>query len=149
MSFVVFEDVANSALHVSFAQLAVERSHMSGDFFILYLHQNYLDFFSEVEDVERASEYLSDADLLASDWEVSLSIGIKTETRKAFFPPAPEDCVLQLQELMLSAAFRAAAPWDSTGRQWPPGGSCTPTPNKCLSASGRFTNPTGCSSTRR
>lgn len=41
---------------------------MSGEFFNLYLHQNYLDFFSEVEDVERASEYLSDADLLTADW---------------------------------------------------------------------------------
>ncbi|XP_029295832.1 cell cycle checkpoint protein RAD17 isoform X2 [Cottoperca gobio] len=49
-------------------ELVVERSHMSGEFFSLYLHQNYLDFFSEVEDVERASEYLSDADLLTSDW---------------------------------------------------------------------------------
>ncbi|XP_008282558.1 cell cycle checkpoint protein RAD17 [Stegastes partitus] len=49
-------------------ELVVERSHMSGEFFSLYLHQNYLDFFSEVEDVHRASEYLSDADLLTSDW---------------------------------------------------------------------------------
>ncbi|KAM3611530.1 uncharacterized protein V6R79_020092 [Siganus canaliculatus] len=46
----------------------VERSHMSGEFFNLYLHQNYLDFFSEVDDVVRASEYLSDADLLTADW---------------------------------------------------------------------------------
>ncbi|XP_034055158.1 cell cycle checkpoint protein RAD17 isoform X2 [Gymnodraco acuticeps] len=49
-------------------EFVVERSHMSGEFFSLYLHQNYLDFFSEVEDVDRASEYLSDADLLNSDW---------------------------------------------------------------------------------
>ncbi|KAI3372302.1 hypothetical protein L3Q82_022668 [Scortum barcoo] len=49
-------------------ELVVERSHMSGEFFNLYLHQNYLDFFSEVEDVERASSYLSDADLLTADW---------------------------------------------------------------------------------
>ncbi|KAF7649947.1 hypothetical protein LDENG_00133540 [Lucifuga dentata] len=49
-------------------ELAVERSHMSGEFFNLYLHQNYLDFFSQVEDVERASKYLSDADLLTADW---------------------------------------------------------------------------------
>ncbi|KAK1892309.1 Cell cycle checkpoint protein RAD17 [Dissostichus eleginoides] len=49
-------------------EIVVERSHMSGEFFSLYLHQNYLDFFSEVEDVDRASEYLSDADLLNSDW---------------------------------------------------------------------------------
>ncbi|KAM9810523.1 LOW QUALITY PROTEIN: cell cycle checkpoint protein RAD17 [Neosynchiropus ocellatus] len=46
----------------------VELSHMSGEFFNLYLHQNYLDFFSEAEDVERASEYLSEADLLMADW---------------------------------------------------------------------------------
>ncbi|KAG7277971.1 hypothetical protein CRUP_020287, partial [Coryphaenoides rupestris] len=37
-------------------------------FFNLYLHQNYLDFFSEVEDVARASEYLSDADFFTGDW---------------------------------------------------------------------------------
>ncbi|XP_054630563.1 cell cycle checkpoint protein RAD17 isoform X2 [Dunckerocampus dactyliophorus] len=49
-------------------EFVVERSHMSGEFFNLYLHQNYLDFFSEIEDVDRASEYLSDADLLTSDW---------------------------------------------------------------------------------
>lgn len=47
---------------------------MSGEFFNLYLHQNYLDFFSEVKDVDRASEYLSDADLLTADWMVSLFI---------------------------------------------------------------------------
>jgi len=46
---------------------------MLGGIFNLYLHQNYLDFFSEMEDVDRASEYLSDADLLTSDWTVSLS----------------------------------------------------------------------------
>lgn len=49
-------------------ELVVERSHMSGEFFNLYLHQNYLDFFSQVEDVDRASDYLSDADLLTADW---------------------------------------------------------------------------------
>uniref|UniRef100_A0A3P9MB82 RAD17 checkpoint clamp loader component n=1 Tax=Oryzias latipes TaxID=8090 RepID=A0A3P9MB82_ORYLA len=49
-------------------EVVVERSHVSAEMFNLYLHQNYLDFFSEVEDVERASEYLSDGDLLAADW---------------------------------------------------------------------------------
>ncbi|XP_028990751.1 cell cycle checkpoint protein RAD17 isoform X2 [Betta splendens] len=49
-------------------EVIVERSHLPGEFFNLYLHQNFLDFFSEVEDVERASEYLSDADLLTADW---------------------------------------------------------------------------------
>lgn len=60
-----------------YVQLVVERSHMSGEFFNLYLHQNYVDFFSQLEDVDRASEYLSDADLLTSDWTVSLSLDIK------------------------------------------------------------------------
>lgn len=46
----------------------VERSHMSGEFFNLYLHQNYLDFFSQLEDVDQASEYLSDADMLTANW---------------------------------------------------------------------------------
>ncbi|XP_059192850.1 cell cycle checkpoint protein RAD17 [Centropristis striata] len=57
-------------------ELVVERSHMSGEFFNLYLHQNYLDFFSEVEDVDRASEYLSDADLLTSDWTSRSTMGL-------------------------------------------------------------------------
>ncbi|GLD72225.1 cell cycle checkpoint protein RAD17 [Lates japonicus] len=56
-------------------ELVVDRSHMSGDFFNLYLHQNYLDFFSEVEDVARASEYLSDADLLTADWTSLSTMG--------------------------------------------------------------------------
>uniref|UniRef100_A0A4W6E5M2 RAD17 checkpoint clamp loader component n=1 Tax=Lates calcarifer TaxID=8187 RepID=A0A4W6E5M2_LATCA len=58
-----------------FFQLVVDRSHMSGDFFNLYLHQNYLDFFSEVEDVARASKYLSDADLLTADWTSRNTMG--------------------------------------------------------------------------
>lgn len=53
-------------------QLTVERSKMSGEFFNLYLHQNFLDFFFEVEDVARASKYLSDADLLTTEWSVSI-----------------------------------------------------------------------------
>lgn len=52
-------------------QAVVERSHMSGEFFSLYLQQNYLEFFSDVEDVARASEYLSDADFLTAEWSVS------------------------------------------------------------------------------
>ncbi|ERE82177.1 cell cycle checkpoint protein RAD17 [Cricetulus griseus] len=34
----------------------VEMSHMPGDFFNLYLHQNYVDFFMEVDDLVRASK---------------------------------------------------------------------------------------------
>ncbi|XP_077629715.1 cell cycle checkpoint protein RAD17 [Crocuta crocuta] len=46
----------------------VEMSHMPGELFNLYLHQNYLDFFVEVDDVVRASEFLSFADILSGDW---------------------------------------------------------------------------------
>uniref|UniRef100_A0A8C2EP40 RAD17 checkpoint clamp loader component n=1 Tax=Cyprinus carpio TaxID=7962 RepID=A0A8C2EP40_CYPCA len=49
-------------------EMVIERSHMSGEFFNLYLHQNYPDFFSDVEDIARASEYLSDADFLTAEW---------------------------------------------------------------------------------
>lgn len=45
-------------------------SHMPGDFFNLYLHQNYIDFFVEVDDLVRASEFLSFADVLGGDWNV-------------------------------------------------------------------------------
>ncbi|XP_015235400.1 PREDICTED: cell cycle checkpoint protein RAD17 isoform X1 [Cyprinodon variegatus] len=51
-------------------ELVVERSQTSGEFFSLCLHQNYLDFFSEIADVDRASDYLSDADLLIGNWPI-------------------------------------------------------------------------------
>ncbi|KAM4746123.1 cell cycle checkpoint protein RAD17 isoform 2-T2 [Anableps anableps] len=56
-------------------ELVVERSQTSGEFFSLCLHQNYLDFFSKIEDVDRASEYLSDADLLTGNWMFRHIIG--------------------------------------------------------------------------
>lgn len=65
-------------------ELVIERSHMSGEFFNLYLHQNYIDFFSDVEDVARASEYLSDADFLTAEWtsrSTMLEYGSSVATR--------------------------------------------------------------------
>ncbi|XP_064606495.1 cell cycle checkpoint protein RAD17-like [Liolophura sinensis] len=50
------------------AEDVIDRCHISGDFFNAYLHQNYLEFFSTIEDVERASEYFSIADFLTSQW---------------------------------------------------------------------------------
>ncbi|XP_053156649.1 LOW QUALITY PROTEIN: cell cycle checkpoint protein RAD17 [Hemicordylus capensis] len=47
----------------------IEKSHMLGDLFNLYLHQNYVDFFSDIDDLVRASEYLSAADFLCSNWD--------------------------------------------------------------------------------
>lgn len=55
---------------------------MSGSMFNLYLHQNYVDFFSDIDDVVRASEYLSTADVLCSNWSVSV---IFLYTRTFFF----------------------------------------------------------------
>ncbi|XP_077203571.1 cell cycle checkpoint protein RAD17 isoform X2 [Paroedura picta] len=53
----------------------IEKSHMPGDLFNLYLHQNYVDFFSDIEDLVRASEYLSTADLLCSNWDARPILG--------------------------------------------------------------------------
>ncbi|XP_008573870.1 PREDICTED: cell cycle checkpoint protein RAD17 [Galeopterus variegatus] len=48
----------------------VEMSHMPGELFNLYLHQNYIDFFTEVDDLVRATEFLSFADILSGDWNI-------------------------------------------------------------------------------
>ncbi|XP_010635606.1 cell cycle checkpoint protein RAD17 isoform X1 [Fukomys damarensis] len=52
----------------------VEMSHMPGELFNLYLHQNYIDFFVEVDDLVRASEFLSFADILSGDWNTRSSL---------------------------------------------------------------------------
>uniref|UniRef100_A0ABK0M628 RAD17 checkpoint clamp loader component n=1 Tax=Rattus norvegicus TaxID=10116 RepID=A0ABK0M628_RAT len=52
----------------------VEMSHMPGEFFNLYLHQNYIDFFTDVDDLVRASEFLSFADILGGDWNTRSSL---------------------------------------------------------------------------
>ncbi|XP_012519949.1 PREDICTED: cell cycle checkpoint protein RAD17 [Propithecus coquereli] len=46
----------------------VEMSHVPGELFNLYLHQNYIDFFMDIDDLVRASEFLSFADILSGDW---------------------------------------------------------------------------------
>uniref|UniRef100_A0A2K6G9Y1 RAD17 checkpoint clamp loader component n=1 Tax=Propithecus coquereli TaxID=379532 RepID=A0A2K6G9Y1_PROCO len=48
----------------------VEMSHVPGELFNLYLHQNYIDFFMDIDDLVRASEFLSFADILSGDWNV-------------------------------------------------------------------------------
>ena len=55
---------------VVYFQDVVERSHLSSDMFTAYLHQNYLHFYEEMEDVVRASEYVSDSDMLTLQWQV-------------------------------------------------------------------------------
>ncbi|XP_043824215.1 cell cycle checkpoint protein RAD17 isoform X2 [Dromiciops gliroides] len=53
----------------------VEKSHMPGELFNLYLHQNYVDFFTEIEDLVRASEYMSIADIFRGDWNSRTTLG--------------------------------------------------------------------------
>ena len=48
---------------------------MTGEFFTSYLHENYLDFYTSIDDVVTASEYLSDADYVIRDWAVCKSLG--------------------------------------------------------------------------
>uniref|UniRef100_A0A5F8G832 Cell cycle checkpoint protein RAD17 n=1 Tax=Monodelphis domestica TaxID=13616 RepID=A0A5F8G832_MONDO len=53
----------------------IEKSHMPAELFNLYLHQNYVDFFTEIEDLVRASEYMSSADVLCGDWNSRTTLG--------------------------------------------------------------------------
>ncbi|KAK3091878.1 hypothetical protein FSP39_023378 [Pinctada imbricata] len=46
----------------------IEKCNISGEYFVAYLHQNYLDFYSTIEDIVRASQYISDSDFLSRDW---------------------------------------------------------------------------------
>ncbi|XP_044138718.1 cell cycle checkpoint protein RAD17 [Bufo gargarizans] len=57
-------------------EVVVEKSHMRSELFNLYLHQNYLDFFSDIDDVVRASDYLSAADVLTGDWNVRSTLNV-------------------------------------------------------------------------
>nr|XP_032826671.1 cell cycle checkpoint protein RAD17 isoform X2 [Petromyzon marinus]XP_032826672.1 cell cycle checkpoint protein RAD17 isoform X2 [Petromyzon marinus]XP_032826674.1 cell cycle checkpoint protein RAD17 isoform X2 [Petromyzon marinus] len=52
----------------------VERSQMSPELFTLYLHQNYLGFLHDAEDVSAAAQHLSDADCLTADWAVRVEM---------------------------------------------------------------------------
>ncbi|KAG2466790.1 cell cycle checkpoint protein RAD17 [Polypterus senegalus] len=49
-------------------EMILDKTCLSGELFSLYLHQNYLDFYSEIDDVVRATEYLSDADFFTAEW---------------------------------------------------------------------------------
>jgi len=48
----------------------VAKTSVSPDFFNLFLHQNYLEYYTKVNDVVAASDCLSLADTLASDWSI-------------------------------------------------------------------------------
>lgn len=46
----------------------VEKTHLSGDYFNTFLHQNYVDFLQSVDDIDRAADYLSQADVLSAQY---------------------------------------------------------------------------------
>uniref|UniRef100_A0A8C4TN63 RAD17 checkpoint clamp loader component n=1 Tax=Erpetoichthys calabaricus TaxID=27687 RepID=A0A8C4TN63_ERPCA len=54
----------------------VNKTCLSGELFSLYLHQNYLDFYSEIDDVVRATEYLSDADFFTAEWSGDIACSL-------------------------------------------------------------------------
>eukprot|EP00026_Physarum_polycephalum_P001165 Phypoly_transcript_01166.p1 GENE.Phypoly_transcript_01166~~Phypoly_transcript_01166.p1 ORF type:complete len:1007 (+),score=264.12 Phypoly_transcript_01166:548-3568(+) len=53
----------------------IERVHVEPSMFNMFLHQNYPDFFTDVDDISEALLYLSDADRLAKPWEDSATFG--------------------------------------------------------------------------
>lgn len=46
----------------------LERTHLTSDMFNLYLHQNYLEFFSDMDDLASVCEYFSGADFMMKEW---------------------------------------------------------------------------------
>jgi len=49
----------------------IEKTTLSPDAFTCFLHQNYLPFYSSINDVVRCSEYYSQADLFLKEWGVA------------------------------------------------------------------------------
>ena len=49
-----------------------EKTSMGASSFSLFLHQNYLAFFSDIESVSKAADYLSHSDILSAEWMVSI-----------------------------------------------------------------------------
>lgn len=46
--------------------------YMLGELFNLYFYQNYVDFFVEMDDFVRVSEFLSFVDIFSGNWSVRL-----------------------------------------------------------------------------
>lgn len=46
----------------------LEKTHLSSEFFNLYLHQNYLEFSADIDDVVNISEHFSEADYMTKEW---------------------------------------------------------------------------------
>lgn len=81
--FTTKESVLNSApasflisdVHHLLLQDVLDKCHLSAEFFTAFLHQNYLEFYSTIDDLVSATAYLSDADYLTIDWAVSCFLG--------------------------------------------------------------------------
>ncbi|XP_065175371.1 cell cycle checkpoint protein RAD17-like [Sycon ciliatum] len=50
------------------AEDILDHSHLSSEMFSMYLHQNYLSFHTDIDNVAAASDYLSCSALYGSDW---------------------------------------------------------------------------------
>ena len=55
-------------------QHVVEKAQISVEFFTSYLHENYLEFYTRIDDVVTASGYFSDADYVSREWAVRVLI---------------------------------------------------------------------------
>ena len=62
-------------------QNVIEKCQLSGDMFTAYLHQNYLEFYNDLEDAVQASDHISDADNLTRDWQVKTLSNCKCLTK--------------------------------------------------------------------
>ncbi|KAG8516779.1 Cell cycle checkpoint protein RAD17, partial [Galemys pyrenaicus] len=65
----------------------VETSHIAGELFNLYLHQNNIDFFMETDDLRRASEFLSFVDTVVTRTHTLYSGSTVNLKLKGFLPP--------------------------------------------------------------
>ena len=54
-------------------------AHTSESVFTSFLHQNYIGFYKEIEEIGAGSEYLSLSDTLNSDWNVIINFFIQIE----------------------------------------------------------------------
>jgi len=53
----------------------VDRVALSPDCFIAFLHQNYVEFYPDINDIVSTADYLSDCDELSSDWSTRPALG--------------------------------------------------------------------------
>lgn len=58
-------------LHLYHPQSILDKTPVSIESFNSFLHENYIEFFADIEDISDALDYMSDSDcLLATAWKV-------------------------------------------------------------------------------